>query len=166
MVKPRQSSLKNLVMWENYFLLSNKQNKDVSPTDNACRLDFKNLTYSYSSGTRSSCGLHVHKKAMGTYREKVTTVSWGKQFPTPCEPSNPLHADSYLNDKKKCWDSTTFRARWDLNAVSTGQHWDQNHLLWSPELSLNSFEEFLFRVRINSDAWKTLSNSMQNQNKL
>lgn len=105
LIKPRQFSLENLVMQENYFVLTNKQNKDVSPTANAWESDFKNLIYSYPGGTRSWCGLHVHKKAvayaMEHSGEKVTAVCWGEQFSTPCEPSNPLHVDSYLHDKKK-----------------------------------------------------------------
>lgn len=51
-VKLRESSLKNLVMQENYFVLTNKQNKDVSGTDNAWEWDFKNLIC-YPSGTCS-----------------------------------------------------------------------------------------------------------------
>lgn len=38
---------------------------------------------------------------LGTQREKLTAVPSGKQFSTQRKHLNPLHADSYLNDKRK-----------------------------------------------------------------
>lgn len=124
MVKPRQFSLKNLEMWGNYFVRTNKQNKDVSPTDNAWEWDFKNLICSYPSGTGSWCGLHVHKKAVayfwGHSGEDVTDVT---SFPPHVSVQIPCMQIPICMIRKKCWNSTTFTARWDLNAVSI--HCDQ-----------------------------------------